>query len=231
MQATEIGSWLAARWAAIIAALANVSEGDWFVLAGAIIAFVGAVWIARATVRLAHVTERATRTTMQAELLEHLIERWNSTDMREQRAALAQCLTAQRRAQKALTARDTPVRPEPFALAANVKRVADFFEEMGTYFGNELIDQQVAWEIFFDSVSLYWKLCGKEFAGERRRGGDVTPYRSFERMATSVNKLYFQENPKLKGSEIFDDEEIDDFLDDEVEVIINPLSLIRGVKP
>jgi len=165
-----------------------------------ITAFFTAV-IALATIWLVRSTVRMMRVTVQADLLERLIARWDSSEMCNRRAVLARSLQ-EKRANHGLG----PI-PE-----SRIEGVVDFFEEVGTYLTKKLIDQELTWEMFFDCATVYWIVCGKEFAAFVRTDEDRTTYANFEHMIMKMEKMYYQKTSAVKGRPIYTENDIDEFL-------------------
>jgi hypothetical protein len=158
----------------------------------AVIAF-ATIWLARNTVRAATVT-------MQADLLERLIARWDSAPMRSRRAVLARSLRERRKVE---------IGAIP---GSKDKVVVEFFEEVGLCVAKKLLNKDLVWEIFFDYAMLYWELCGREFADKMRTEENRTQFAYFERMVVEMKKVYYRKTKVPKGTSIHDESDIDDFL-------------------
>jgi hypothetical protein len=98
---------------------------------------------------------------------------------------------------------------------SKIEGVVDFFEQVGTYLAKELIDEDLAWDIFFDAATLYWMTCGRQYSIEVRSDEDKTMYNKFESMVKRMDEMYYRKTSARRGEDIYTNEEIDDFLLDE----------------
>jgi hypothetical protein len=85
---------------------------------------------------------------------------------------------------------------------SKIEGVVDFFEQMGTYLSNELIDEELTWETFFDYTILYWMMCGKQFSVDCRSGDDQTKYDKFESMVARMEKMYYRKTSVKRGERV-----------------------------
>ena len=110
--------------------------------------------IALATVWLARETVKAARMTVQANLCEHYIERWESIYMRQRRAHLAAKLAER------LTLPNTAIS----------ERIIDdtlgIFDELGLFLKKKWVDDDFMWEIFSEYAFSYWYIFGEQYVRE-----------------------------------------------------------------
>jgi hypothetical protein len=100
--------------------------------------------------------------------------------------------------------------------------VADFFDTVGLWVRRDVLDQEMAWSVFWSKVSGYWVLgeCKLNYVTDaQNRCGDATLWADFETLFNALSKEEETKSRHRRGNAVNpDDKALKDFLQAEIQV-------------
>jgi hypothetical protein len=200
------------------------------IAAAGVAAAAGAIWTGLETRRYAGDTAkllqssrealaeqtRNWRLELQMSIFLRIVERWDSAEMRRQRAALALrwdgwlMLAEEKRLGRPASASDFSRQ-----LSGPDEAVFDFFETLGLLLRLEYLDRELAWHTFSDAAGHWWGLSHAYIEKLREAGTDPTVYEDFKAFALALQ----QEDARRRKTSLADvqptEKDLDDFLQKE----------------
>jgi hypothetical protein len=196
------------------------------IAAAGVFAAAGAVWTGWETRRYARDTadalenarqtleeqRRSWKLELQMTVFSQQSSRWDSTEMRKRRSALATGVAGWRlRRGRGMTPAEHEIGLEYFDEA-----VFDFFETLGLLLRLGYLDRELAWHTFSDAAVHWWSLANLHVVNARRAASDPTVWEDFEAFAQAVQ----QEDAKRRGRSSADlrpsEKDLDEFLTKEM---------------
>lgn len=98
--------------------------------------------------------------------------------------------------------------------------VLDFFETVGLLVRRRAIDKEIAWNYFSHWVLRYAALSLKQIHARRKAESDDTYYQEFESLVKLLTQLDIKKR-KLKSPPSFPSKNLDEFLEEEMEIVEN----------